>query len=263
MKFLIELLELLEKRIQNTEVIDTKDLILIKNAINKVERAETRVNCLVKAAAEAIKIITGYKVSTRDFDNKAKGSAKKGDDDYEKIHPNKLKTVASNGIKINGVDKILHLELNYVSTQEEIKETVRKGIPVILSIVWTDLIFYPVVFITRPQQKERISSYKELGANDEMLKAVKDGIVPYPNDELIKASKEINDPHSHVKHAVLVIGYDAAKKCFICRDYSIHNGDENGIFKVDERIFFDKKLKSEGLSTIEMGLVIEVDDPDA
>lgn len=253
------------ERIQNTQVIDREDLIMIMNSIYKVEKVPTRVNCLVKAVVEAIYILTGVRLSTKDFDDKAKGGAVKGSDAYEKIHPNKLGDVMRNGVKKEDHDDHVKydLSMHLVDTKEEIKSTVRKGIPVVLSIVWTDLIFYPVVWITRPKQKERIQVYKDMGADQEMLdRVMKDHIVPYPNDELIKKSKEIADPHANVKHAVLVVGYDAGQKVFICRDFSIHNGEEMGFFKVDERIFFDSKLKSEGLATIEAALVIEVDEVD-
>lgn len=268
MQLLQELLTILEAKIQNTHVFDDRDLVMIMNSLYKVEKVPTKVNCLVKAVVEAIYILTGERLSTKDFDTKAKGGALKGSDAYEKIHPNTLKNVAKGGVKKgdddldpNATEIKYDLELGYVHNSEDIKEIVRSGIPVVLSIVWTDLIFYPVVWITRPKQKERIQTYKDMGADQEMLdKVMNHHIVPYPNDELIKKSKEIADPHSNVKHAVLVVGYDAGQKVFICRDFSIHNGEEMGFFKVDERIFFDEKLKAQGLATVEAGLVVQVHD---
>lgn len=267
MKFLQELLNLFEDKIQKSEMFDSNDLTMIMNSIYKIEKMPKRVNCLVKAVVEAIFILTKVRLSTRDFDNKAKGGAAKGQESYDKIHPDTLKRVIRSGVKTGEEDEDAtsvkyDLEIGYVDNVNAIKTVVKSGIPVVLSIIWTDLIFYPVVWITRPSQKDRIETYKKMGASQEMLDQVmKHHIVPYPNDEVIKYSKENPDPHSTVKHAILVVGYDAGQKVFICRDFSSLNGEEMGFFKIDERIFFDHKLKAEGQSTIELGMVIQVEEP--
>ena len=155
-----------------------------------------------------------------------------------------------------GVD----FKYDFCHTKDEVIATLRAKVPVIVVVRWSDSYHRSVRILRdgKANDDQETSSYwakyKDLGATPEMCEKVKNGIIPYPNDEMIEKSE-----YAPVTHAVLCVGYDSGDDAFIVRDYNPGTPDYNGFFKLESKLFFDPKLSSEKrISVVEAVISINV-----
>lgn len=252
----MKLRELFEKvNIAKDSTIVRDDLIMIMNALN-VHSGVTE-NCFVTCVVEAIKIMTGVEVDTYNLDRTAKQHATIQQRRYDQVHPD---DVVKSVKHIRGKDSERYhkIKLSYkmVTSLDEMKSYIKKGIPVIASMVWNDLL--KLQYLVIDDHGDDFDDEKlrnNLGASSSFIKNLKhQRIIKYPTDDMIKYC----DVGNIGRHAVNCVGYDAQTKTFICRDHSVQK--HNGFFKVEESIFFDKKLESKKLSMVDAALIVEVED---
>lgn len=255
----MKLWELLLEKVNNVQtIVNRKDLIAILDALEIEPSQLNYTNCFIKAISEAIKIMTKLEISAKDL--QAAVEKKNSNFDSDKVHPDQI----TGGLIVRSGDKLINFDLSYkmVNSTADIKKNLSKGIPVIISVRWNRAYYYPGGYFRNNSHwndQEKLDDYKAQGASDEMIAKTKEGIMAYPSDEFIeKHSNEGDD----TTHALLCVGYDASHKAFIVRDFLNKDALYKGFFKIEEKMFFDPKLKSVNASTVEAAIVVEVEQLD-
>ena len=264
MKFL-QFLKLYEKiNLSADSVINKEDLLMIMGAL-EVKFEGMLGNCFIHAVAEALKIMTKKNISAASLENSISRNTISGNTYH--VHPDKL-TSKNLKVKVRREPKAgrippaeeHEIELSYkmVTSTSDIKNWIAKGVPVILSVRWNAAYYVPetVWRLSSPFYSDhRMNNYEDKGASPEMMDKVKNGIMPYPSDEFIERNKGEND---HTTHAILCVGYDKTEHAFIVRDF-LYDTRFKSYFKIEEKCFFDSKLKSSGASMVEAAVAIEVE----
>jgi hypothetical protein len=226
--------------------VNRDDLIAILDVFGK-ELTLVYKHCFVKALCEALDL-HGFEVNESElFHEIVMMHGDETSDDGKFIHPDHAKSTLAARYAIDVKFKHLH-------STEDIKAALRKKLPVIVSIVWYDP-YYLVARELRDGQKDKPNTfyrYRRMGATNEMVKKAINGIVPYPSEKLIKSTQRGED----LKHAILCVGYDAGDDAFIVRDYMNSNAHFDGFFKIESKLFFDKRLEQEGISVVEAAISV-------
>lgn len=233
--------DLLEKHIVRD------DLIVFLDAFEHKHTAGEH-HCLLKALVEAFKL---KHVDVAEKDLYHFFAHNDWDGSGADIHPDEVVDVLRDKFDIEfGYD--------FVHDLAEAKAALAKELPLIVSIRWSDS-YYRAAKILRDGKKEELDSwywdeYRELGATDEMITKVRNGIVPYPNETMLK-----NSTYEATTHALLCIGYDGGDDAFIVRDFNPGKPDYDGFFKLESRLFFDPELRSDKrIAVVEAVISIDV-----
>jgi hypothetical protein len=234
--------DLLEKHIVRD------DLIVFLDAFEH-EHSHGEFHCLLKALVEAFKLKHVH-ISEKDLyeffaHNDWDGS---GAD----IHPNEVVEVLKDKFNIE-------FTYDFVNGMAEAKTALAKELPLIVSIRWSDS-YYLAAKILRDGKRNDSdhwywAHYRELGATQDMVEKVKNGIIPFPNQDMLD-----NSEYEPTTHAILCVGYEAGDDCFIVRDFNPGDPDYNGFFKIESRLFFDPQLRSDKrIAVVEAVISIDVE----
>jgi len=263
MKLLQELL-LLE--LGSAYVIDREDLIFLQKALGRYENNETGA-CFIGALTQAIKIASDDRVQlshkhlSRVLDDVAE---KKGHRSNSKLHYNDVaKTLRKKPIRSNLVSKkhLVDLDLRELHTVDEIRANLKQGLPVIISVEINDLYWDWWSAISgwrnRNQIEVHMKKYNEISVD--FKRKVKAGIIPYPSPNMIDDATENG---RDTTHSIVCVGYDATEKAFICKDVLVKKLEVklSGLFKIEERIFFDKVLRDKKISVVKHVMSLSIKD---
>jgi hypothetical protein len=235
-------------------VIDREDLLFIHNALDKFEKGEVNA-CFINALVEAIKIVSDGRV-------KLSAPALKKDlgIGYDGIPPHYSVIhdfLKNKGARSKHEPKLHKLELDITDITEtsEVKGELKRGHVVLLSITINDVYwdFFSIISGWRSEHttKMEMEKYGET-LSKEFMDKVHAGIIPYPPINMLKRGRT-----SVNKHAILVVGYDPTEKVFICKDVLISVGKFSGLFKLDEKFFFNPELGKMVVILHAMGIGIE------
>lgn len=237
-------------------IIDRDDLILIHNALDDYKQKDAN-ECFTGAVAEAIKIASDGRIKFNGLELEkiielVYNSEKSEQDEknVEEIHYAEVFDIMSKNhvITTDGKAFIVDLDITLPENNNEIKAQLKQGNPVIISININDLYWNGFGEISGWRTKNTIAdTFKddlEIDLPNDYLKKIDAGIIPYPTDDMIKIMKSSSRNQSSTNHAILCIGYDSSEKCYICKDVLVGRGSVklSGLFKIEEKFFFDKDL---------------------
>lgn len=220
--------------------VNREDLVVILDAFSR-ELTMTDEHCFLKALSEALDLL-GFNVPETEMYHEIRRSNVSADE----IHPRHAQAALRKRHNIK-------VSFKHLTTAEQVKAMLRRKLPVILSIRWSDP-YYLVARMLRDGAKDNddaFDDYRNLGATDEMVKKAVAGIISYPTDKMIKNSRPEN-----IRHAILCVGYDAGDDAFIVRDYNSTDSNFDGFFKVEAKNFFDAKLQAHDCAIVEAAVSV-------
>lgn len=223
--------------------VNRDDLIAIMDAFGK-ELTTADQHCFIKALCEALEL-HGFEVKESELFHEI--SMRSDIDGGHALHPDHARDALAARYNIN-------VDYEYLTSTAAIKTALRKKLPVIISVHWFDP-YYLVVRELRDGNKDNddaFDHYRKMGATEEMVKKAINGIVPYPTKKLMDTTDKSDD----LRHAILCVGYDAGDDAFIVRDYTSTDASFDGFFKIESKIFFDDRLKREGITIVEAAISV-------
>ena len=227
--------------------INREDLVVFLDAFEHKHTSGEH-HCLLKALVEAFKLKHVHVSESELYKFFAHND---WDGSGADIHPNEVVEVLKDKFDIE-------FSYDFVHDMTEAKAALAKEHPLIVSIRWSDS-YYRAARILRDGKKDDDNTwywgeYRELGATEDMIKKVKNGIIPYPNAKMLDNSK-----YEPTTHALLCVGYEAGDDCFIVRDFNPGRPDYDGFFKLESRLFFDPQLRSDKrIAVVEAVISVDV-----
>lgn len=235
-------------------VIDRDDFIFLHSVLKDKYAKSPIDHCFLNAVVDAIRIVSdgAIKVDHEWLEN-IMGTS-------DRIHYNDVVKAFSKKAMKSG-DKLLNidLKLGHVSSAAGIKKVLQGGEAVIVVVQIHDSYWDFFGELSGWRGNSQIQDARDKFGDtitDEFQKKVDSGLIPYPSDAMIDKMNK-----NRIFHAIVCVGYDAGEKAFICKDNIVksHQVKFEGLFKLDEKFFFDKKLKSMGLAVVHHAISLDAE----
>lgn len=180
--------------------------------------------CLLQALIDCIHIQTPVKINRATIEKMS----------FDKQDMGTLVKTFAKGIKAKDNKKYgFNFSFYECKNIKELKMQIDNGFPVLVLIQW-------------------MAEFSDMFVDHD-----ENGILRYPKDD----SDLVNDYSKRSYHAMIAVGYDNQQRVIICKNQEKRNA-LRGYIKIDEKFFFNEKLKKARTDAIKMCMLVKIDSYD-